>query len=801
MEISGYLTSCGEHIDPCRCINKRATMKRMPGNKHPLHTPFILKCILAGVACIFLLFETQGTSIEKAYGAGMPVVDIPHTAATIAGNAAIVAAVTGNATAITAGSLANWFAQKAFALAEWVLQKIFYGTLLLVAIAVLGRLAMWLLYVAVISVITPFVNMAIGLIESSLSPTVGSIAYSLFYSPNIQSAIYSRLWVPSRDLVNVVFALLLVIGAIMTIVKANKEFIQPYAAKFIVALILVNFSWFIPRVILDVALVGTKTITSLPIELAVSCNGCKTITSVSSIPGAGYEMITPFVYIKEEIIGAADGAKLVTEGLTHFYGQILKTGQNFTDVQAIFINPLLDVLTLHLPTLIKETARIMIGLFFIMFATGAYFVAIAALALAFLIRIPLLWLTVGFMPFVALGFAADFLKPFTGKIWNAFLSAAFMPVLAALPLTAGYMILMAVPGGAGVIPATTNSFIDLLPILLPIILSIVVLWMGVFFILQSDQFMPMGKEIMGKIKKGAQTYGKIGAFYGGAGTAAVGTGFGLVLAKRPLQALGKTEFGKKWLGADKINAASALSIPAKIMKARRTLGAEQIWANIKAGKNALGGEAMTDTQAKSAADILQKDTALKTILRNAIRDGDGTAVDKVLDTIAKKIGNFDRETTKEKMDVLKKIVAAAPSLETDLGFSGSAKDTLRQNFEAREATSKGPSTQTAGSTPPAPANIDAAARRLITDVTAQTDIRALVQAIQTGGLTQQQMRETIEDLKSALQPHGITASQDGDLIQAIHELSNKLENDHGLLGGLHVQVGFATNIRNTPPNP
>lgn len=79
-----------------------------------------------------------------------------------------------------------------------------------------------------------------------------------------------RIWVTSRDIVNGIFALLLLFGAISMIVRADDGFgfIKKHIAGFVLAVILVNFSWFFPRVILDISNVLTAVIYRLPAIVA-----------------------------------------------------------------------------------------------------------------------------------------------------------------------------------------------------------------------------------------------------------------------------------------------------------------------------------------------------------------------------------------------------------------------------------------------------------------------------------------------------------------------------------------------------
>ena len=82
------------------------------------------------------------------------------------------------------------------------------------------------------------------------------------------------IWQLSRDIMNVIFAILLVVGAVITIIKANTELLKAYRAKFVIAIILINFSWFIPRVVLDISQVLTYTIYQIPSLLPAAAGAC-----------------------------------------------------------------------------------------------------------------------------------------------------------------------------------------------------------------------------------------------------------------------------------------------------------------------------------------------------------------------------------------------------------------------------------------------------------------------------------------------------------------------------------------------
>ena len=53
--------------------------------------------------------------------------------------------------------------------------------------------------------------------------------------------VLNTIWRVSRDIMNIIFAFLLVVGAIITVITAKREYLAQYAVKFAHAVILVNF--------------------------------------------------------------------------------------------------------------------------------------------------------------------------------------------------------------------------------------------------------------------------------------------------------------------------------------------------------------------------------------------------------------------------------------------------------------------------------------------------------------------------------------------------------------------------------
>ena len=95
----------------------------------------------------------------------------------------------------------------------------------------------------------------------------------------------------------------------------------------------------------------------------------------------------------------------------------------------------------RLPQLLTFTLLMSVMIFF----SFALLFPLLALTLVLLIRIPIIWITVAFMPFMFIGFVAGdsgALKAFNPmEIWNKFLHAAFIPVVSAIPFSIGFIMI------------------------------------------------------------------------------------------------------------------------------------------------------------------------------------------------------------------------------------------------------------------------------------------------------------------------------------------------------------------------
>ncbi len=355
----------------------------------------------------------------------------------------------------------------------------------------------------------------------------------------------NTIWQLSRNIMNVAFAVGLVGAAIYTVVTANKEFVSNNLKTFVLAVILVNFSWFIPRVVLDIANVAAAMIYSLPNAVADDSMTCRYMSSntdgcidpgaplASGMVSCACKAVADFEPFPEESVRtsleASDPAwkctwlycirfvKLDTTTATQ-HGSILNglvvnharlsqlaiitrvvPGRNISDL-LLFILRELVVVVIHI----------------------ALFFPLVALLLALVIRIPILWLTMAFMPLYFLSWVIpdeiSFLAPFKEKaklIWDWFMKAAFLPAAVAIPLSIGFV--MANVGARiqftqlEAIPFNLIDGMGTFAQLLWVIMVLGILWSGTFMMLEMMTAEMPGGSMIQSIKSTGEESAKFAA--------------------------------------------------------------------------------------------------------------------------------------------------------------------------------------------------------------------------------------------------------------------------------------------------
>ncbi len=309
----------------------------------------------------------------------------------------------------------------------------------------------------VISFLTVIAYIALWILQYLLSTE--------FLTDPVILAHLNQIWILSRDLMNLGFALMLIGVAIYTIITAKKEMIQTKLVQFVTAVILVNFSWFFPRVIIDIANILTSTIYSIPNMLpGFACvmhddnatpplQPCKVILDVKILPEAAEAQAfcpnpnDPNCKCLTGLVCYRTGDFITAANLAPGHAMINGLAVSFARLQALAqvpgspVDPAgasQNIITISLRMLVTTVLSAVL----IMAVT----LPLIALAIGLVIRMVILWVCVAFMPFAFIGYVINGKLGVPGlpseyDIWNNFKSAAFLPTVVAIPIAIGFVML------------------------------------------------------------------------------------------------------------------------------------------------------------------------------------------------------------------------------------------------------------------------------------------------------------------------------------------------------------------------
>ena len=268
-----------------------------------------------------------------------------------------------------------------------------------------------------------------------------------------------NIWKYSRDIMNIIFAFMLIFAGIFTVVTGNKELVQQKYKRFILAVILVNFSWFFPRVILDVANVLTATVYQIPAGLNPDSRvDCRLPLNEGETEGRPCQMVNDMKYFNK---CSSDEAVNYTQIIPNIVCAEMVDWNPQTNTAYGMINGLV-INYAQLPNLTRvlnpaggrggpadgderfqEYLLFLMHVLFVLVLMAMLFLPLAAMFVVFLIRIPIMWFTIAFMPFMFIGFVmGDKLGQFdTMKIFQHYIKAAFLPTVVAIPFAVGFLIL------------------------------------------------------------------------------------------------------------------------------------------------------------------------------------------------------------------------------------------------------------------------------------------------------------------------------------------------------------------------
>ena len=347
-----------------------------------------------------------------------------------------------------------------------------------------------------------------------------------------------EIWQFTRDLVNIGFAMALIVGAIMMIVTADGSKLKEHAKNFVIAIVLVNFSWFIPRVIFDVSQVLTYTVYQIP-SLMNNGGACTRPPEDDEEGDQPCDVVVDYRFLEgtEEVDDGVDGwkcpfkplvcyrrvpinrADVAVSGTTRiFHGLVVNharlqwlIGRLPTEVDpALPPNaPLTEVLQILASTVLKVMLVLILHI--------AIVFPLAAMVAAFFIRIPVIWISMAFMPLVALGFAFPKLREgeYGDLFWKwqeHFLQAVFLPAKVAIPFVIGFIMVNA---GANLPPPPAIGPIPVLSLFAGVRDLWQFLWMGIaLFIIWKYSFQALAEDKAGFMGHFTETIKGVGSGIG-----------------------------------------------------------------------------------------------------------------------------------------------------------------------------------------------------------------------------------------------------------------------------------------------
>ncbi|MBP7114020.1 MAG: hypothetical protein KBA40_01055 [Candidatus Peribacteraceae bacterium] len=307
-----------------------------------------------------------------------------------------------------------------------------------------------------------------------------------FNDPAMMSAL-NNIWQLSRDIMNVIFALMLIGVSFLVIITGKTDKAKEKIVNFVVAVILVNFSWFFPRVILDIANVLTATVYTIPQALGgFNCMTldelnnpveCRVITDVLVFPSAAESAgggFAPGGFCVGSTTSACSCSDNIECHKTDTFSNSLTT---MTSAHAMLNGMAVSFARItvlnKIPTSVivpsgggltaNQAVRVSFNIAMsIMLAFAiqlAVLLPLLGLAVGLFIRIIILWITTAFMPFSFLGYVINGklgtnIFEFETDIWKEFINAAFLPAMVAIPFVIGFIMLSAVSQ----IPAPPGMF-------------------------------------------------------------------------------------------------------------------------------------------------------------------------------------------------------------------------------------------------------------------------------------------------------------------------------------------------------
>lgn len=411
-----------------------------------------------------------------------------------------------------------------------------------------------------------FLQTTLQLLQKLLWPVLlmigGLLGNDLLFSSGMEERLLN-IWVQVRNFVNIGFVVILIGLALINVlgIESEKFSLKTILPKFIIGLIAVNFSYIGMKIVLDVTNILTVAVFAMPasIEQQLGYTGLtpvrtsndpneqvimdpedldedqrkKMLSICRNLFGEAkdYKPPTPDPNnpTAEQFCKVVDGAWQYTNtGFSYFSKFNSRNAAMVLAIQMMNINQLDEVSNVFVeektkdPKTGKETVtkvsfdmkKLTFNLLFNVILYIVYGSAYVALLAVLLTRLVVLWVLIAISPIFAIQLVLPNLIGSGGDMKEKFISNTFAPIMIAVPLTLGYMMLDAyknfnpantdasalkVLGGTAKALQIDASGIGDLQRLVMAVAAVAVVWMGVFVYASKTMAGPLTDFIKSKV--------------------------------------------------------------------------------------------------------------------------------------------------------------------------------------------------------------------------------------------------------------------------------------------------------------
>lgn len=391
-----------------------------------------------------------------------------------------------------------------------------------------------------------FFSLILTALQAVLWPVLilmgGLLGNDLLFSGGMNTMLLN-IWTHIRDFVNIIFVLIMLFVAIYNIsgLAGENYSISKVLPKIAIALIAVNFSFLMAKVVLDAVNIATTAIFAVPLArnaLSIDNNParldslskefCEKIINLDKETGAEKDAKEKNAFCEPKQAAAqtqptGQTAPGSTMGKAQYqlteYGKQFFSSFNSRNVALIMAIELMEItkideikttqgntVALSKVQSVKDLAinTIFSLIFFVIYAT-----AFVALFITLLVRVVVLWATIALMPLSFLGMAFEKAKiDQKNDPLSVFLTHALVPVKVALALTIGTIMITQVkqslPGAAYNTDATTLGAIvsnmSTLQEIMAGLATAAVVWMAAFWSMEGTKATPYVEKLKGYVE-------------------------------------------------------------------------------------------------------------------------------------------------------------------------------------------------------------------------------------------------------------------------------------------------------------